>query len=150
MKEAPTEIINKKVCDHDEQKRHFKSDHRVNADSQYVAIPNDLYPAYREVEPEKEIVVSNSQAPLPVVVTCEGDHSDDDDCETAQETPEHRSRFASQIMTNKQEQNSALELCHSKAQFSPIGNAFTPVGQPQISEYQMQDLNDLTSCINAH
>ncbi|KAK6025703.1 hypothetical protein OSTOST_08394 [Ostertagia ostertagi] len=79
-------------------------------------------------------------------------HSDVDDCETAEEKTPYCSRFATQIKTKQTERQKSpcVKQSRSKAQYSPIGYAFTPVGQPQVSEYQLEDLNDLESCIDAH
>ncbi|VDM66567.1 unnamed protein product [Strongylus vulgaris] len=129
-------------------------------DSEYLGIPNDLYPAYRK-ETTSYIPTQNQSAPLsidvkPTIVPLPSGPipndtiTDSDRCDTAQENPTFRSRFRTQVQQSYTPAPVRLpEVPRYTTQFSTIGNAFVPVGQPQISEYQYEDLNDLTSCIDA-
>ncbi|EYC26958.1 hypothetical protein Y032_0009g448 [Ancylostoma ceylanicum] len=141
-------------------------------DSEYVGIPNDLFPAYRKQPityvppPEKPMIKQLPKYEVHnVVVTApprenappqnrafvEEAPSDIDQCNTAQENPMFRSRFTTQVKHTRDLHTPVRlpEVPRYTTQYSTIGNAFAPVGQPLISEYQYEDLNDLASCIDA-
>ncbi|RCN46889.1 hypothetical protein ANCCAN_07068 [Ancylostoma caninum] len=145
-------------------------------DSEYVGIPNDLYPAYtRQLKayaaPEKPVIKQLPKYDIHKVVAApredvapQREHvptqnrafleeapSDIDQCNTAQENPMFRSRFTTQVKLPRDLQAPVRlpEVPRYTTQYSTIGNAFAPVGQPLISEYQFEDLNDLASCIDA-
>ncbi|KAJ1368261.1 hypothetical protein KIN20_029352 [Parelaphostrongylus tenuis] len=55
-----------------------------------------------------------------------------------------------QLSTETAKDDGLGESMLMKKPYSSIGNAFDPVGRPQISEYHLKDLNDLVLCIDAH
>ncbi|VDM53046.1 unnamed protein product [Angiostrongylus costaricensis] len=136
-------------------------------ESEYVGFQNDIYPAYQrstacnesgviKKSPTNTYVVQNvNSAAIDVgkqssSETDEGDSRiDTENCHTAVETPAYQSHFAYVMKPNESHTSSpylvGVPYC---TQFSKIGNAFDPVGQPQISEYHLEDLNDLVSCID--
>ncbi|KAL6736294.1 hypothetical protein Aduo_006662 [Ancylostoma duodenale] len=145
-------------------------------DSEYVGIPNDLYPAYsRQLKayaaPEKPVIKQLPKYDVHNVVAATREHaapqrepvlaqnrafaeegpSDIDQCNTAQEHPMFRSRFTTQVKPTRDLHAPIRlpEVPRYTTQYSTIGNAFAPVGQPLISEYQYEDLNELASCIDA-
>nr|CDJ89879.1 unnamed protein product [Haemonchus contortus] len=155
---TPNETLKKQIHDNEKQE-HVPPATRpgddkqvlvvLPADSEYVGIPNDLFPAYRNTMIEKQ-----RAATLNMVHTLDtaddSVHSDTDKCETAKESTQVCTRLVSQLGTERHEKTPTVHHCSSKTQYSPIGNAFSPVSYPQISEYQLGDLNDLTSFIDAH
>ncbi|KJH41311.1 hypothetical protein DICVIV_12722 [Dictyocaulus viviparus] len=138
-------------------------------ESDYLGFSNDLYPAYclnkTTLYDTHTTSVDDTQNRSPRSTLCRGAepetnapdvvqptsssafHNDTrsgaDDYDTAVETPKYLSRFKTVIKPTIQKQ-------HYRTQYSPIGNAFDPVGQMQLSEYHFEDLNDLVSCIGAH
>uniref|UniRef100_A0A0K0CVQ5 Zasp-like motif domain-containing protein n=1 Tax=Angiostrongylus cantonensis TaxID=6313 RepID=A0A0K0CVQ5_ANGCA len=138
-------------------------------ESEYVGFQNDVYPAYqRSTACNDSSVVKKSPTNTFVVQdidyatvdvgkqssseTGEGDNHIDIDienCHTAVETPAYQSHIACVMKPNESHTCGpylvGVPYC---TQFSKIGNAFDPVGQPQISEYHLEDLNDLVSCID--
>ncbi|VDO77164.1 unnamed protein product [Heligmosomoides polygyrus] len=125
-----------------------EKEYKLPAESEYVAIPNDLYPAYRKATDYSSSVRVTAVPQSPDVVADDISCSDLDKCETAKENLPFRSRFKT-LIEPKETRPVASSAPRYTIQHSPIGNAFSPVGQPQISEYQLEDLNDLASCIDA-
>ncbi|KHJ87664.1 hypothetical protein OESDEN_12555 [Oesophagostomum dentatum] len=130
-------------------------------DSEYLGIPNDLYPAYRNTVPtytryderkdqDATFKVASVSVPAPEGPVANDTCSDIDKCDTAQENPAFASRFTAQIKPGQAAAPAHVpDFAHYTTQYSTVGNAFAPVGQPQVSEYQFEDLNDLASCIDA-
>ncbi|XGW11372.1 hypothetical protein V3C99_012685 [Haemonchus contortus] len=154
---TPNETLKKQIHDNDEQE-HVPPAMRpgddkqvlvLPADSEYLGIPNDLFPAYRNTMIEKQRAATLNMVHS-LDTADDSVHSDTDKCETVKESTQICSRLVSHIETEKHEKTPAVHHCSSKTQYSPIGNAFSPVSYPQISEYQLGDLNDLTSFIDAH
>ncbi|CAJ0604766.1 unnamed protein product [Cylicocyclus nassatus] len=146
-----------------EQAPPVKAGSNQPVDSEYVGIPNDLYPAYRKELTSYMPSLSQKIAPihqgycdfsLPDAPIPNDTVSESEKCDTAQENPIFQSRFGSQVKVKRTTVPAPPpvrlpEVTRYTTQYSTIGNAFAPVGQPQISEYQYEDLNDLASCIDA-
>ncbi|KJH41306.1 hypothetical protein DICVIV_12717 [Dictyocaulus viviparus] len=145
----------------------WKKTHReADVYSEYLGFPDDLYLAYRSkpTMTYKPAPVLRSKAPPNYEIRAVGSaafniveqppaSAIENDTIGSEQTPEkmppYRSRFKSQI--NPEDIPAPEQLPFAQRytpQYSVIGNAFTPVGHMAISEYQLEDLNDLVSCID--